>query len=149
MIKHFENPSTPMNDFLMHYGVIGMHWGIRRNPALAFKKASHKKYRLDKKSDNREIEKNRAHKAYMKALKELDKAHNRAGNLKKGTEERRKADAKESHAYVKANSAQNKYEMANFKSMKAKTKAAKWNSAMLKSFKAPSYFELERRYKHT
>lgn len=38
-----------MEDELKHYGVVGMKWGVRKNPQKAYEKASKKLSRIDKK----------------------------------------------------------------------------------------------------
>ena len=37
-------------DELKHYGVLGMKWGVHRNPQRAYEKATKKLYKLNKKS---------------------------------------------------------------------------------------------------
>ena len=38
-------------DYLAHYGIIGMKWGVHRNPQRAYEKATRKFDKLTKRSD--------------------------------------------------------------------------------------------------
>ena len=48
------------NDYLAHYGVIGMRWGVRKDPGRAYEKAANKFNKLSSKSD-RAMEKSASH----------------------------------------------------------------------------------------
>ena len=140
---------------LMHYGVIGMKWGVHRgNVAQAYAKATSKR----KKLDNRVVQAKKAYdKATIKAntgaaakYKKLQtkadamqakadkKKYGMFSNVKKATELQVKAD----RAQYKANKYKSKYEQrqanqgsANAKYLKAQRKAEKWRNAMDKTFK--------------
>lgn len=92
-------------EYLAHYGVLGMKWGVRKNPQRAYQKASKKYDKLEK-----------------KANKSLDKAgkYNRKrtrysiGNIGNYNE----AQAKRSYD----------------KAVKRTKRAAKWMKAMKKEF---------------
>lgn len=60
-----------MNNELKHYGVLGMKWGVRRNPPKAYSKAVKKKNRLDDKSSSLQI---KGAKTLKRANKKLKKA---------------------------------------------------------------------------
>lgn len=67
-------------DYLAHYGVVGMKWGVRKNPSKAYTKAVKKKNKLQSKAldkTNKSIKKEKqASKTLRKAKteKELKKA---------------------------------------------------------------------------
>ena len=51
MITYTPTPDY-YNDYLAHYGVMGMKWGIRKNPAKAYIKAYNKHKKLEEKAEN-------------------------------------------------------------------------------------------------
>lgn len=138
---------------LQHYGVLGMKWGIRRNPSRAYGKAIAKRNKL-----NNRVEKTHARmiKANIKAntgvaykYKKLDAKANKLQskadrkkygllpNAKKAADLQSKAD----RARYKADKYQSKAQMrdakagkATAKYLKAQRKAEKWQRAMDKTF---------------
>lgn len=99
-------------DVLAHYGVLGMKWGVRKDPERAHARASTKLRKLDKK-------------LYKKSLK-MQKAHAKA------TEKAAKATTE--RKLRKAEKAKLKYNRKVLKSEKARKKALRWYSKMEATF---------------
>lgn len=140
---------------LMHYGVLGMKWGVHRgNVAKAYGKASAKRKKLDnrvtqakKAYDKAAIKANTgASMKYQKLQAKADKVQAKAdkkkygmfSNAKKAAELQVKAD----RAQYKANKYKSTYEKnavkagsAQAKYLRAQKKAQKWTKAMDKTFK--------------
>lgn len=58
---------------LKHYGVLGMKWGVRKDPSKAYSKAVKKKNKLETKAAKTNL---KAAKARMSATKKMAKARN-------------------------------------------------------------------------
>lgn len=97
---------------LEHYGVLGMKWGVRKNPSKAYNKAARKKQRLDMKSAKVGL---KAAKVQKKATKKLYKH-------------------RDQDDYQVAMTMQYKANKLDVKSAKLKKKATKWAHAMDKTF---------------
>lgn len=143
------------NEELMHYGVIGMKWGVHKgNASKAYGKAIRKKTKLEnnvvktkKAYDKATIKANTgaAHK-YQNLQIKADKLQSKAdkkkygffSNARKAAELQVKAD----RAQYKANKYKSKYDKgqsnqssAKAKYLRAQRKAEKWVKAMDKVFK--------------
>lgn len=97
-----------MEDELKHYGVVGMKWGVRKNPQKAYSKAVKKLERLDKKVQKKEAK-------FGKRLKKYNKA-------------------KFSYSLYSVKNQTPKLKKAAYKHEQKVRKAAKWVSRMEKEF---------------
>ena len=61
-------------NYLYHYGVKGMKWGVRKNPSKAFAKASRKATKLSKLAAKLQLESSRIKAKEMKVAADYSKA---------------------------------------------------------------------------
>lgn len=103
---------SSQNAELQHYGVLGMKWGVRKNPTKAYNKADKKKKKLEAKSAKYAV---KSAKLRSKSLKKSVRA----------TSERQ---------YKKARKLEFESNKLNLKSAKLQKKGLKWTKAMEKTF---------------
>ena len=97
---------------LCHYGVIGMKWGVRRNPSKAYAKAVRKKHKIDAKSAKLGV---KGAKMQLEATKKMSKATSMS-TMKDGLKAQAKANKK------------------TLKSEKLQKKGVKWSKKMDQTF---------------
>lgn len=141
------------DDSLQHYGVLGMRWGVQRNPSRAYGKATKKMTKLTNRVKKAEMSLNRANlkvnsgssQRYRKLQATADKWQYKADRKKYGFfPNARKAhlyQAKADRAQYKADRYKYRHEenVANKASaeanlIRAKNKADKWQKSMDKAF---------------
>ena len=114
----------------MHYGVLGMKWGIRKDPSTAFRKASKKADKLDAKQQrlgNKSTKANwKASKANHKLEQDIDRRAKGSILARSDDDHDRMSKAAKAQS-SKADSIQLKYNAARLKSQK-------WESKMEKAF---------------
>ena len=105
------------SDYLEHYGVLGMKWGVRKDKGRSIK--SNPKRQVRMKLDAAKAQKREAKKAYNKSF---NKAYNRATQAYSPSKKRREANDKRwEDAYDKAEASRNA--SAAYKAAKAERKA--------------------------
>lgn len=124
---------TVYGDPIMHYGVLGMKWGVRHNPSRAFRKASNKANRL----------KDRYDKANVKALKldaKSSKAASKAAKSRKRDKKNATSDVysdsrRTKRLQNKSSKIDSKASKATKKATKAMSKSMKWEASMSRAFR--------------
>lgn len=118
-------------DDIQHYGVLGMKWGVRKDPAKAYEKAKKKKRKLE----NRIVRANsRVARYEQKSLKYTNKMNRRIPGSPGWSRSAQKLG--------KINRRLSKYRLSQ---ARASSRAIKWTHAMEDIFKDIPLSELENR----
>lgn len=107
------------SSYIEHYGVLGMKWGVRKDPQRAYSKSMRKLDKLDKKAEKKRFT---AEKYKAKSDKRSYQA------MITANESRHRKLAMKSRKLLADSS------KANFKAAKYERKARKWVQAMNKNF---------------
>lgn len=142
-----------IDEDIQHYGVLGMKWGVRHDPARAYAKATAKQETLNRKvsttRDKHLKTKSKANKGvsikYQKKQAKADRLQSKADKKKYGlftnATKAAKLQVKADRAQYKANKYKSRYEKRNAKASKAtgkyaraRRKAERWTREMEKTF---------------
>lgn len=118
-----------MDGSLQHYGVLGMKWGVRKDPERAYSKAGAKLEKLDTKASNLSA---KGAKREQKAVTKQRKASSAIFFQKSRARRASNATRKALKAYQKAQEKQ--------------IKAYRWNESMKKAFKDVRVKNMDQKY---
>lgn len=128
-MNYFYKPYWLNSDELEHYGVLGMKWGVRKDPDKAYSKAGAKLEKLDRKVTKLSA---KGAKREQKAIKKQRKASSAFLFPRMKAKSASKATRKALKAYQK--------------SQEKEIKAYRWNEAMKKAFKDVKVSNMDERY---
>lgn len=138
-------------DTLAHYGVLGMKWGVRKNPAKAYAKAMAKTDRLRKKASGKYARRllsasKKSRKANIKSAKASKKYLKAINNPFTSKSKLTDLSLNKDKAQAKAAQVQAKTDKALSSTAKFAKKEIKWNRAVDKAFKDFDTNQLKKQY---
>lgn len=126
---NYDHLSEVYDDYLEHYGVLGMKWGVRKNPDKAYNKAGQKLERLDRSVARLGL------KASAREQAALSKQRRATSAVLFKKHKARVASRKTRKALKKYQQAQ-----------AAQVKAYRWNESMKKTFSGVKVNNMDKKY---
>lgn len=126
-------PDNWRDDVIKHYGVLGMKWGVRRNPSRAYRKATQKADRLKKDYDKKSFKSQKAEAESAKLDVKVTRSRKR-DQAKVDTDFYR-SSSRTKRLEKKQKKVDRKTSKINRRANEAYRKSVKWEASMRKVFR--------------